>query len=1094
MADDHEFDAEGPPARRRWSQKRRWRSTLALGVLLVIGLVYVWATREQIAVNVIEEQLQAYELEADYDIEAIGPQEQILRNVVIGDPEDPDLTVERVALSLRYRLGIPVIEQVSLEAPRLYGAIKDGELTFGSLDRVIYAPSDEPAALPDLELTLRDGRARIDSEYGAIGVKAEGFGALDDGFAGTIAAVGPQFSFGDCSTGQISVFGNVTTATGEPSFDGPVRLRDVRCDNSGLNLRQADVSLTLTAESDFSGVESEMDVAIRRIASLYGASEEVNGEVRLQWKDDGLNGRYDLSASQFSTPQVSMASLSAAGSVRALDNFERTELQADIAGSNVAFGDALDATLAGHQANSVNTLFGPLIAKLRQSVKRQQAGNSLSGEVNARQTGDITSIVIPTAYVRGQGGSELLSLSRVQISTAGPSSNGMRVEGNFQSGGDGLPRIRGRMEQNRSGNLALRLAMAEYREGDSALAVPQLTVEQSANGSATFTGLLSASGDLGAANVSNLELPLSGGWSARNGLSVWRKCTQARFATMRLANLTLDQRNITLCPSSDRAIVSMGDAGLQIVAGIPELDLSGMLGESPIRVRTGAIGLALPGVMVANDIDVALGPQETASRFTLDTLQANFGQEVGGTIGGSFANASVLMDQVPLDIVDAGGNWDFIDGVLSLSGGTLRVLDREEEDRFEPLFARDATLSLADNQITAQADLRNPDSDRIVANVQMAHNLESAIGHADLLVDNLRFDPALQPEQLSYLAKGVIALAEGVIDGSGRIDWTGDDVTSGGRFSSDGIDFAAAFGPVEGAKGTIEFTDLVSLTTAPDQRITIDMINPGVEVMNGEILFELTDAELLSVKGGEWPFMGGQLLMRPVDMRIGAEEERRYIFEMVALDAGIFVSELELGNLSASGLFDGTVPIVFDKDGNGRIESGLLLSREPGGNVSYIGELTYEDLSPIANFAFESLRSMDYSQMSVAMEGSLIGEIVTSVRFDGVQQGDGAKRNLLTRQIAKLPIRFNVNIRSQFYQLIAQMKSLYDPAFIRDPRDIGLVADERPQVDIPGVPSEPELPNTPNEPASPAIRPNTVDPEINPDEPSIQTPESETMP
>src|SRR5690606_18621440 len=105
------------------------------------------------------------------------------------------------------------------------------------------------------------------------------------------------------------------------------------------------------------------------------------------------------------------------------------------------------------------------------------------------------------------------------------------------------------------------------------------------------------------------------------------------------------------------------------------------------------------------------------------------------------------------------------------------------------------------------------------------------------------------------------------------------------------------------------------------------------------------------------------------------------------LEAARFVERMELNNLGATGVFDGTVPVVFDAMGNGRLEGGLLLSRPPGGNVSYVGELTYEDLSPMANYAFDMLRSLDYRQMSVQMDGPLIGEIVTRVRFDGVSQG-----------------------------------------------------------------------------------------------------------
>jgi hypothetical protein len=93
----------------------------------------------------------------------------------------------------------------------------------------------------------------------------------------------------------------------------------------------------------------------------------------------------------------------------------------------------------------------------------------------------------------------------------------------------------------------------------------------------------------------------------------------------------------------------------------------------------------------------------------------------------------------------------------------------------------------------------------------------------------------------------------------------------------------------------------------------------------------------------------------------------------------------------------------------------------------------------MANFAFDALKSMDYSQMRVAMDGDLTGEIVTRVRFDGVKQGAGTKQNFITRRLANLPLRFNINIRAPFYKLITTFKAMYDPAYIRDPRELGLL-------------------------------------------------------
>jgi len=188
---------------------------------------------------------------------------------------------------------------------------------------------------------------------------------------------------------------------------------------------------------------------------------------------------------------------------------------------------------------------------------------------------------------------------------------------------------------------------------------------------------------------------------------------------------------------------------------------------------------------------------------------------------------------------------------------------------------------------------------------------------------------------------------------------------------------------------------------------------------------------------------------------------------------------MDLANMAATGTFDGTVPLVFDAAGNGHVVGGLLLSRSPGGNVSYVGQLTYEDMGAIANFAFDALRSLDYRQMRVALDGDLTGEIVTRVRLDGVSQGAGAEQNILTRKLAALPIRVDVNIRAPFYSLLGSVKALYDPASIRDPRDLGLLDDQ-------GNVLRRESDGASPEPAPP--------PDQTPDEAAIQRRESEEVP
>ena len=86
----------------------------------------------------------------------------------------------------------------------------------------------------------------------------------------------------------------------------------------------------------------------------------------------------------------------------------------------------------------------------------------------------------------------------------------------------------------------------------------------------------------------------------------------------------------------------------------------------------------------------------------------------------------------------------------------------------------------------------------------------------------------MQPDELTRLTEGVIALVNGTISGHGRIDWNaGGKVTSTGDFSTANLDLAAPFGPVTGMSGTIHFNDLLGLTTPPGQMLTSSRSTPA---------------------------------------------------------------------------------------------------------------------------------------------------------------------------------------------------------------------------------------------------------------------------
>ncbi len=1059
--------------RPRW-RKKRWAVPALVILALVIVVVFGWINRIELADDLIADQLEATNLPATYEVERIGGQVQVISDLVIGDPQAPDFTADKVVVRLRHRLGFPEIGGVTLVNPRIFGRYVDGELSFGALDGLLFEDTtDEPASLPDIDLAIRDGRGLVETDYGPVALKIAGEGNLVDGFAGIVAATAPELSFASCEGRKVTLYGDITTSGGEPSFSGPLRLATLACDEMELAVSEFVAEIDATGSSSLTDPRFEARIASDAVRLGANTAQSLAGTIRGQLNDEEMTSRYSIAARGLETPQALAAVLTAEGIVRSRDNFARFEVESDIEGNGLRMGRSLIASIETLRSTGGGTLIEPIARRIGNALQAQTRGSALAADLRFRSDERGYSLLVPQAELTGGSGARLLSVSRMEM--ASREGELPRISGNIATGGPGIPRISGRMERAPSGDAVFRLAMAPYQADGAQLAIPRLSIAQGSTGALGFAGEVQASGPLPGGAVDQLSLPVNGRLTSGGEIVLWRECTRIAFRRLAFADLNLAGPGLTLCPPPGKAMLEYGGDGLRFAAGAPSLDLEGALGETPVRIASGPVGFGYPGTLTARNLDISLGPADTASRFVITDLDA----QIGDNIAGTFADAEIALAAVPMTLVNTSGNWDYNDGRITIGDARFRLIDREEPDRFEPLVARDASLTLVDNVIVADAALRNPQTDRIVTLVDIRHDLSTGGGHADLAVEGLTFDKQLQPEDLSPLALGVIANADGTITGRGRIDWSpSGEVTSSGSFSSDRLDFAAAFGPVKGASGTVEFTDLLNLTTAPNQKIRVASVNPGVEVLDGEVEFRLDNGELLAVSGGRWPFMGGTLILREVDLKLGVSEERSYIFEIVGLDAAQFVAQMELENISATGTFDGTVPIIFDVDGNGRIEQGILLSRPPGGNVSYVGELTYEDLSAIANFAFDALRSLNYSQMRVVMNGPLTGEIVTEVRFDGVRQGEDAKTNFITKQLAKLPIQFRLNIRAQFYQLLTSLKAMYDPSSVRDPRELGLLSDDGKRLlrrSITGEEAEPD-----------------IDPEdVIPDEPTIQEQESE---
>jgi hypothetical protein len=256
-------------------------------------------------------------------------------------------------------------------------------------------------------------------------------------------------------------------------------------------------------------------------------------------------------------------------------------------------------------------------------------------------------------------------------------------------------------------------------------------------------------------------------------------------------------------------------------------------------------------------------------------------------------------------------------------------------------------------------------------------------------------------------------------------------VTSTGDFSTAGMDLAAPFGPVTGLSTTMHFTNLLGLETAPHQVATVQSINPGITVENGVIRYQLLPNNLVRIERGEWPFMGGKLILHETVLNFGTPSAKRLTFELQGFDAKQFVDSLGFQGLELTGTFDGVLPMIFDENG-GRIVGGRLDSRPPGGELHYTGT---KPGGLAAGIAYDLFTDIRYKSMIVRLNGDLAGEFATKLTIEGPSLGPthGFVAGLVHKVFSQIPLRLNVNINGPFRALIQMAKGFKDPTQVIAP-------------------------------------------------------------
>ncbi len=1014
-------DIEPGPFRGRRLKRRIFGAAL---LLLLILLAIAWWQRNSIADRFVQNELEARGIRATYTVDQVGFRTQRIRDLVIGDPAKPDLVAKLVEVDVALNFSGANLRDIRATGVRVNGRYANGKLSFGELDKFADPTSTKPFEWPDIGLVLENASARIETPWGVIGAGLQGRGLLRNRFVGDMAIRAPKLAMGDCRIPDTRFDGEFLLEWRRPRLIGPILAQRIECTKAGFAATSPALNADVRLSERFDRWLGDVGFAAREVKYDQTTLIRPTGTLSVDGGVKRTNFTLALERTGLRSNPLTLAQLSV--DAKGYAGFADDKFSGAAEGSARVRRGALDRGTLGSldsiARQSRDTPIGPLLARIAPVLGR--AGDNFNGQMDfdvfsnaSRDTGlSISGLALTTA-----SGARVRQSGELTLAS-GAGNWAMESPVELTINGRDLPDITVSMAQSRGGNWTGNLVIAPYAAGGASLAVPNLAFNGRPGGAWTFNGAARLSGPLPGGSISGLNMPIDGRYDGR-GLSLYDACQSIRFDSAKISSLVLRGQTMRLCPDRGQPMLLVRGGNTRFATNISNLAASGMLGGAPMTANSATVRFSLGDGFTARDVKVTIGDASAQTRFDVAMVAGQFGNGVTGTVSGG----SGQIGNVPLLIDEAAGDWRYLNNVLTLDS-RLRVLDAADVDRFQPMAVPNLMLTLENNIISAIGAITEPKTGRKVADVDIRHALGNSSGRALLSVDGLRFDDRLQPELLTPLSLGVVANVDGTVFGDGMIEWDAGGVRSSGRFATRGMNLAAAFGPVEGLTTEIVFTDLLGLETGPGQIATVASVNPGIPALDGRIAYRLLAGQQVAIEAGRWPFAGGELILEPTVLDFGVEKDRRLTFRVVGVDAEKLLAGYDFQNLRVTGVFDGTLPMVFNQDG-GRIVGGALVSRPGGGEVSYLGELSYENMGTFANFAFEALRSIRYSALTIGIGGDLGGEIVTDISFTGLQQGSLAKRNLITKQLARIPIKFNVSITAEFMKLIGSIRGLYDAEY-----------------------------------------------------------------
>ncbi|MGO1118357.1 intermembrane phospholipid transport protein YdbH family protein [Rhodovibrionaceae bacterium A322] len=467
----------------------------------------------------------------------------------------------------------------------------------------------------------------------------------------------------------------------------------------------------------------------------------------------------------------------------------------------------------------------------------------------------------------------------------------------------------------------------------------------------------------------------------------------------------------------------------QATLALKDLKAANQVRISPVLLTLQEGSGRIAGMSLTSDLQVALAPstiRHPSQTLELGAGQAKFhlaSQEEGeARVSFSQAQATEAQIQITSPSFTLSRNDS---GALVMNLTEAQLQDLSSPSRFPKLHLSGKT-ELTGDTLFLSLDGRLPQADDTPFNLLADYQLDRKKGTTSFDLQNLIFDPGLQPGDLHPLLAS-LSEVEGSLSLAGTAEISPDGLGDSQAEITLQLDEATTpYGQISDLSVPLVLTSLWPLESAPDQAITLDRFGQELALEDLFLRYHLTrqpsgesPLPVLSVAEARMRLLGGQLNLGPGDFN-PLDENQSLLLTAEDLDLVTVLSLISKEGLTGTGDLEGRIPLEL-RNGDIVIDGAHLRAERPG-RLAFSSPPTDQALSTGGDHVqllLSALENFHYTDLLLELDKAPDGQSRVLLKMEGSNPDlyDG------------YPFSLNLNLETAAAPLLSALatgSSLYD--------------------------------------------------------------------